>query len=243
MRWHIIEGEAGCEFAVQHQCTAIVVDALRASATAAMLFDCGARSILAVREVEEALRAREAYPEALLYGERGGIPPEGFHYGNSPQEAHHADGRDVIFTTTTGAGRLVSSAGAPTILMGTTVNASAVARYAANLERNAVLIPAGLTGQPDFDAQEDRCAAVAIAMKAGGEIGEGADVFADWRERINDAGFDALFAAAPHAAKLRAIDMASDVAYCAQMDLTPSVPLVREVTEWGVLMGDAQPCA
>ena len=240
MRWHIIEGEAGCEFAVAHQCTAVVVDALRASATAAMLLEGGARTILTVRDVDQARDAGGRNPNALLYGERDGVPPAGFHYGNSPRECHHADGRDVIFTTTTGAGRLVSSAGAPAILMGTTVNASAVARYAAQLEHDVVLIPAGLTGDPDFDAQEDRCAAVAIAMKAGGEIGEGGDLFDLWRDRINDQGFEALFAAAPHAAKLRAIHMEEDVAYCAQVDLTNALPIVTEVTDDGVLMVDGR---
>ena len=236
MRWHIIEGEAGCEFAVAHQYTAVIVDALRASATAAMLFDAGATSILAVRDVVAALRAKEEQPHALLYGERGGIPPEGFDFGNSPREAHHAAGKRVIFTTTTGAGRLVSAAGAPTVLMGTTVNASAVARAVTGLEKDAVLIPAGLTGNPDFDAQEDRCAAVGIAMMSGGEIGEGRALFAAWRERINQDGFEALFAAAPHAAKLRAIQMEDDVAYCAQVDLTDAVPGVCAQTPLGVMM-------
>ena len=54
MPWHFIEGEAGCRYAVEHGCVAIVVDALRASATAAMLLDAGATRILAVREVAEA---------------------------------------------------------------------------------------------------------------------------------------------------------------------------------------------
>ncbi|MCF6284234.1 MAG: 2-phosphosulfolactate phosphatase, partial [Candidatus Hydrogenedentes bacterium] len=95
MRWHIIEGEAGCEFAVAHRCTAVIVDALRASATAAMLFDAEATSILAVRDVADALRAKEDQPHALLYGERGGIPPEGFDFGNSPRDAYHAAGKAV----------------------------------------------------------------------------------------------------------------------------------------------------
>ena len=236
MKWHIIEGEAGCTFAVEHKLTAIVVDALRASATAAMLCDAGATSVLAVREVAEALEAKGVLADALVYGERGGLPPEGFDYGNSPQEAHHAKGRPVIFTTTTGAGRLISAWGCHAVLMGTTVNASASARAAAALGRDVVLIPAGLTGDPDFDAQEDRCAAVAIAMKAGGEIGEGRDLFEHWRDRIDAEGFEALFAGAPHADKLRAIGLASDIAWCAQVDVTHAVPQAVARTELGVIL-------
>ncbi len=84
MWWHIIEGEAGCDYARERGCVAVVVDALRASATAAMLLHHGARSILAVREVEEALTAKTKHADALLFGERGGLPPEGFDFGNSP---------------------------------------------------------------------------------------------------------------------------------------------------------------
>lgn len=236
MKWHIIEGEPGCQFAVEHKLTAIVVDALRASATAAMLCDAGATSILAVREVEEARLAKESMPDALLYGERGGLPPEGFHYGNSPQEARQARGRAVIFTTTTGAGRLLSAWGAGAVLMGTTVNASATARVAAGFGKDVVLIPAGLTSDPDFDAQEDRCAAVAIAMKAGVEIGEGRDLFEYWREQIDSEGFETLFARSPHAEKLRKIGMESDIAWCAQVDVTNKVPQAVTRTDLGVIL-------
>lgn len=236
MQWHIIEGEAGCEFAVAHKLTAVVVDALRASATAAMLCDAGASSILAVREVEEARQAKQAMPDALLFGERGGLPPEGFDYGNSPRDAHHAQGKPVIFTTTTGAGRLISAWGAGAILMGTTVNASATAQVAAGLGRDVVLIPAGLSSDPGFDAQEDRCAAVAIAMKAGVEIGEGRDVFELWRDRIDAEGFAALFKQAPHAEKLRQIGLERDVAWCAQVNVTDKVPQAVTRTDLGVIL-------
>lgn len=236
MQWHLMEGEAGCEFAVAHNCTAVVVDALRASATAAMICDAGALSVLVVREVDEALRAGAALPDALLYGERDGIPPAVFHYGNSPQEAHYANGKSVIFTTTNGAARLVSAWGAHAILMGTTTNATATARVATELGRDVVLIPAGLTSDPNFDAQEDWCASVAIAMKAGGTIGEGRAMFDTWRARIEDEGIEALFAKAPHAGKLRKIGMESDVAWCAQVDVTTAVPQAVSRTEYGVIL-------
>lgn len=236
MQWHIIEGEAGCEFAVAHKCTAIIVDALRASATAAMLLHHGARSILTVREVDEALKARATHPEALLYGERGGLPPEGFHYGNSPRETSHARGKTVVFTTTTGAGRLVSAWGAHGVLMGTTINATAVARAAAELEHDVVIVPAGFAGDPEFDAQEDWCASVAIAMKAGVTIGEGREEFEAWRDRIDGEGIEAIFNGAPHAAKLRKIGLEADISWCAQVDVTSAVPQGVARTELGVVL-------
>ena len=239
-RWHFIEGEAGCRHAVETGAAAVVVDALRASATAAMLLDGGATEILAVREVEDAHTAKAQDPDALLFGERGGLPPEGFDYGNSPRDAHHAKGRRVIFTTTTGAGRLVACLGAAAVYLGTTVNAAAVARVTMRHERDVVLIPAGLAGEPNFDAQEDRAAAAAILMaaEAMGEVGlgEGAADYAHWRARIEAEGVPALFDTAPHAAKLRAIGLGADIPYCAQMNITGAVPVGTARHELGVVL-------
>lgn len=225
IHWHIIEGEDGCRFAVEHSAVAVVVDALRASATAAMLLDAGARELRVIREVGEAFALHRRLPDALLFGERGGLPPEGFDFGNSPREVQAARDRQVIFTTTTGAGRLVSAWGAPALYLGTTINASAVARAAAAHNREVVLIPAGLTGDPDFDAQEDWAAAAAIAMAAGDiRLGEGSKAFLRWRDRIEAEGLETLFQTAPHAEKLRQAHLEADIAFCAQIDLTSALP-------------------
>lgn len=225
IHWHIIEGEAGCRFAVEKRAVAVVVDALRASATAAMLLDAGACELWVVREVEGAFALRNRLPGAMLYGERGGLPPEGFDFGNSPREVEAARDRQVIFTTTTGAGRLVSAWGAQALYLGATINASAVTRAVAGHDCDVVLIPAGLTGDPDFDAQEDWAAATAIAMSAGKiHLGEGAAAFVDWRQRIEAEGLENLFRTAPHAGKLREAGLEADIAFCAQKDITNAVP-------------------
>ena len=238
---HFIEGEAGCRYAVEHGTVAIVVDALRASATAAMLLHHGVTGLLVAREVEEARAAREEWPDALLFGERGGLPPEGFDYGNSPQEAPHANGRRVIFTTTTGAGRLVSAQGAHAVYMGTTVNAAAVASRAASHGVDITVIPAGLTHDEHFDAQEDRAGAAYLAQCIGWPMGEGADACALWQERISAEGLESLFATAPHGRKLVEIGQGSDVPYCAQADLTSAVPVAISSNAFGVLVANAAP--
>ena len=226
MAWHLIEGEAGCRFAVEQGAVAIIVDSLRASATATMLLHAGAKRVLAVREVEEARAAQKELPEALLFGERGGVPPEGFDGGNSPREEEvaQASGKDVIFTTTTGAGRLVSAWGCAAVYMGTTLNARSVMAAANGHGRDVVVIPAGLSGDPDFDALEDRVAAAAIAAAHGGVDGEGAAAYAEYRGWIEAEGYEALFARSAHAEKLRKVDMEVDIAYCAQLDITDVVP-------------------
>lgn len=239
MRWHIIEGEAGCAYAVRHGCVAVVVDALRASATAAMVFDAGATEMLVVRELDEAVAARRFWPDALLFGERGGLPPEGFDFGNSPRTVHAARGRRVVFTTTTGAGRLVGAWGAAAAYMGTTVNATAVVEAASGHGRDVVLIPAGLTDDPNWDAQEDWVGASYLAMVAGEEVVEGRAPFDRWRTRIDAEGLEALFESAPHAEKLRKIGLGKEVAWCAQVDLTSAVPYATSRFEGGVVLHNA----
>lgn len=232
--WHIIEGQEGCAFAVAHHCVAVVVDALRASATAAMLLDAGARELLVVRTVEEAFTAKHQDPDALLFGERDGLPPPGFDYGNSPREVAAARDRRIVFATTTGAGRLVACWGAPLILMASTVNASAAAKAASGSGRDVVLIPAGLATDPKFDAQEDWAAATAIAIESGQPVSEGKERFAHWRARIESQGLSRLFATAPHAERLRRVGLEADISYCAQRDLTAVVPKAIERVPLGV---------
>ncbi len=169
------------------------------------------------------------------------MPPEGFDYGNSPREAAPARGKQVIFTTTTGAGRLVAAWGAEAVYFGSTVNASAVARAAARHDREVVIIPAGLADDPSFDAQEDWVAAAVIAVKSGARIAEGADRFAYWKNWIDREGVDALFHSAPHAGKLRRVGMAQDIACCAQVDVTAAVPVAAARDALGVWVRAVRP--
>jgi 2-phosphosulfolactate phosphatase len=229
MVWHFIAGEAGCRFAVENRCTAIVVDALRASATAAYLLHAGATELLVVREVEEARALKRDRPDALLAGERGGLPPEGFDLGNSPRDVSIVRGKRVIFTTTTGAGRLVQAWGAHAVYMGSPVNASAVAREALAHNRDVVLIPAGLMSDPAYNAQEDWVGAAVIAASAEElshsiTCGEGGHRYTYWRDRILCEGVARLFQSAPHAQNLRDAGLHNDIAFCANVDAIDSVP-------------------
>lgn len=245
LKIHLMKGEEGCRLAVERKAVAVIVDSLRASATAAALLEAGALEICAVREVEEARAMKEVWRDALLYGERGGLPPEDFDYGNSPAEACHAKGRRVIFTTTTGAGRLISASGAATALMATTTNDEVFLRYlCAEAVEEVILIPAGLADDPDFDGQEDWTGAVWLAMQCarhsdlGARLswGEGEEDYHHYRRRIEEEGLTALFRTAPHADKLRAIAMEKDIDFCAQSNICTALPVMAGPCGAGVLL-------
>ncbi len=244
MRIHLIEGDAGCRFAVEHGAAAVIVDALRASATAAALLEAGAADVCVVREVAEAFALKAFWPDALLFGERGGVPPEGFDFGNSPAEATHARNRRVIFTTTTGAGRLLAAWGAPAVLMASVVNSTAVARYFEKYPVDeAVIIPAGLMSDPSFDAREDWAAAAWLAahlFESGGHTpGEGYERYLQTKARLDEEGVERLFRTAPHADKLRAVGLEADIPRCARVDCCRALPIAVEAFHGGLLIRDA----
>ncbi len=82
----------------------VVIDVLRAFTTAAYALANGARKILPVAEVEEALKLRKEIPGAFIMGEVDGVKPEGFDFSNSPAEICQQDlqGRTLIQRTSAG---------------------------------------------------------------------------------------------------------------------------------------------
>src|SRR3989304_5245980 len=82
----------------------IVVDVIRAFTNAAFAFSRGAREIYPVSGVEEALQLKAQTPNSLACGEVGGLPPEGFDFGNSPSQTNLLDLSGKIIVQRTGAG-------------------------------------------------------------------------------------------------------------------------------------------
>jgi len=69
----------------------IVIDVLRAFSNAAYAFSRGAKEIILVSTVEEALDLKSKLPNAKAMGEVGGLPPAGFDFGNSPTQILEED--------------------------------------------------------------------------------------------------------------------------------------------------------
>jgi 2-phosphosulfolactate phosphatase len=82
----------------------IVIDVLRAFSNAAYAFSRGAKEIILVSTVEEALDLRSKFPYSKIMGEVGGLPPAGFDFGNSPTQIREADLTGLAIVQRTGAG-------------------------------------------------------------------------------------------------------------------------------------------
>jgi 2-phosphosulfolactate phosphatase len=231
---HLTRGQAGCTLAVRRNAVAIVVDALRASTTIAVLLAHGAARVLVVARVEDARALAATLPDALLVGERGGERLPGFHLGNSPLEvlaSPRMDGATVVFTSSNGAQRLTASCLADKVLVGSVANASAVAAftrpYADAAGRDVVTVAAGKYPDEAYVSPEDEATGAYLAFRIGLPLAD--DSRADgaaWEARLVLEGLETIFRASRHAQRLMEIGYGEDVLFCARPDTVDVVPIV-----------------
>ena len=109
----------------------IVIDVLRAFSNAAYIFSRGAKAIYPVSKVEDALQIKTEIPDTLAAGEVGGLPPEGFDFGNSPTQTQELDLTGKVIAQRTGAGTqgIVRCVKADLILAASFVVANATTTY------------------------------------------------------------------------------------------------------------------
>ena len=110
---------------------AVVIDVFRAFTTEAYIFANGASKIIPVLDLEESHKLKKENPSYLLVGERGGLKPEGFDFGNGPSEVVDVDftGKTIIHTTSNGTKGLINASNAEAILTGSFVVADSIVKY------------------------------------------------------------------------------------------------------------------
>jgi 2-phosphosulfolactate phosphatase len=196
--------------------TVVAIDVIRAFTTAAFAFAAGARDIIPVSTVEEAFALRERFPGSLAMGEVGGLPPEGFDFGNSPAALIGLDlgGRRLIQRTGAGTQGIVRSVRAETILAASFVCAGATVRYIKSQLPTSVTLVS--TGRPPQGDEDDACADYIEALLRN----ETPDVEA-LLSRVRDSVSDDIFAEAAFAG------FADDLHCCLDLDRFDFAMLVR----------------
>ena len=134
----------------------VIIDVFRAFSLEAYMYTSGAKKVIPVKTVEDALALKKENPSYILVGERKGIKVDGFDYGNSPSEFVGVDlsGKTLIHTTSAGVLGLASAVNASQIVTGALVNAKATAKYI--LEQNpevVSIVPMGWEGK--IETEED----------------------------------------------------------------------------------------
>jgi 2-phosphosulfolactate phosphatase len=155
-----------------HATACVVFDVLRATSTFVTALYHGAKAIIPVSEIAEALKikkseARSQKPELILLGgERNGvrISADGidFDLGNSPREykPEKVRGKTIVSTTTNGTRALRACANAQTVLAASFLNLAATAEFLRQKNFENVLLVCAGTGENQAD--EDMLAAGAL---------------------------------------------------------------------------------
>lgn len=236
VRVYVENGLAGCNLACGLGGPVVIVDALRASAMIASLFHYGTEGLLVVREVEQAFAQKRRLPHVVLAGERGGPMVPGFDLGNSPlQSAPERDISWVVFSSSNCSRCCVGVAGLPVVLMGSTVNASAVARRLRQLARGAqtlTFITAGSAQDEGLLTLEDHVAAGAIlaACEAEGLAPVAANDRAQVSRQLfgdgDPAAVTAAFQGCSNGRRLTALGLGADVEFASRLNIFEVTPRV-----------------
>jgi 2-phosphosulfolactate phosphatase len=208
----------------------VVVDVFRASTVIAAALAGGARFILPVADVEQAVKLAEPYAgnEVLLGGERECQKIEGFHLGNSPREYTRevVAGKVVILTTTNGTQALSAAKDSDTVLVGSFVNFGAVADAVAKREAVTVLC-AGNEGR--LSLEDFACAGGLVSRLAGrsAQLDDSALAARHAYRNIKDDIARVLLATG-HARRLADLGFRADLEFALKVDSLPVVPCQRE---------------
>lgn len=216
--------------------TAVAVDVLRAGTTVAAAIHNGARAIVPAESIEEALRIANSIgrDEALLCGERQGVRIQGFDLGNSPSEftSEVVGGRTIVMTTTNGTQTLTSLAAAGVVYIGALVNLRFLVAALRKAASDPLIVCAGREGR--ISVEDALCAGLIVEalVKKGrksvkAELGDGAQAALALARQLTPVSDETLRSTAAGRA-LEEIGQEADIAFCAQTDSIPAVPVLRD---------------
>ena len=205
--------------------TVVVVDVLRMTTTASVLFSKGLDELFVVAEVAEA-RKLALETGALLLGERGGERVAGFDGGNSPLEyTQSLRGQGAILCTSNGS-KAVEATAVEHVFLGAIVNASAVAELALKVAKARItLICAGTGGRVSLDdvlgaactAREMSKLSPELALTDACKVAlANLETSSDLLKGLQNAR---------HSATLRDLGYEADIEFAAQLNLLETVPM------------------
>ncbi len=219
---------------------AIVIDVLRASATMCALLEAGCRELVLLSEPQEAIQMKhELYHDSadvILVGERQGIAPAGFDFGNSPchirvQNLKH---KIALYTTSNGTRMLQLTSSCRAQLVGSFVNISAVMHKVQSLISNTgadtiLLCCSGNDGA--FSFEDSFFAGAFLSRYIANGYGHSLTDAAKAAIRIaNSYMIDSrnIVKSARHARLLDEMGFAEDVHWCVQSDTVSCVPVCKD---------------
>ena len=219
-----------------------VIDVLRASTSIAVALANGARTVVPVEDVDEAITRSRQFErtQVRLAGERRMLPIPGFDMGNSPVEftSEAVNDRTVLITTTNGTRSLLALQGARDIVVASYVNLSVVSVMlrAAARANDISIVCAGTEGH--FSLEDAACAGryVRSITQPGSSLtlNDAARACALIDGKYGD-NIAEIFGDSWHGQALAEAGFGDDLVACASVDSHPVVPIYqdRQITRLG----------
>jgi 2-phosphosulfolactate phosphatase len=212
----------------------VVIDILRATSVIVHALSQGASEIIPLATVEEAFQMAKAFPRgfAMLGGERNSKAIPGFDLGNSPREyaAERVKGKKLILTTTNGTRAFHAVSSGKEIVAGSFLNIGAIAQRCVESGRDVFIFPSGDEG--NFSLEDILCGGMLIDLITKKQKKQTSLTDASYGaqilyQRFKDNLLEA-FHLSHHGKELIDRGFEDDLVYCAQIDVTPLVPIFRE---------------
>ena len=212
----------------------IVVDVIRASSSLTVIASKKPQQLILTTTIQKASKfASQQTVHPLLCGERKGLPPEGFDFGNSPAEYFKSDikGRTIIFTSSNGTRAIADLVIAPKVYLGCFLNAGAVAQkaYETTTKKNLDILFVCAGREEKFAIDDAYCAGYLVSriislisseheftLSDGAQAALG--IFGYYR---NDKNLLEMSGAGKH---VISIGLQDDLTFLLQRDLIDAVP-------------------
>ena len=156
----IIEYRSLLDGAKKSRGTTVIIDVFRAFTTASILLSKGARKIIFVSKISEALHLRDIGVGEICVGEEDGIKPPSFDYGNSPYEISNTEvqNKNIIQSTIAGTVGVIAAKNASAIYVASLVNASATAKSIKKTNPEVVTLTAMGWAASERTDEDELCA-------------------------------------------------------------------------------------
>jgi 2-phosphosulfolactate phosphatase len=220
------------EKAVKRKDVIVVIDVLRCTSTIITALANGASQVIPIKTIKEAREIHRHYPNTVLAGERKGIKPKGFHFGNSPQEFNSAKVKDknIILTTTNGTKTLTTTKGAKFVFVGAFLNINAVSDLSLRIANKAScglsLVLSGTRGR--FSLEDYLCAGAILERCTLHQI-DASDAalgaLLAFKQTQNSL-IDTIFQGS-HAQYLKSIGLENDVRFCCKQNVYSVIPSLK----------------
>lgn len=230
----------GSKLAADSKGIAIVVDVLRASTTIPVAMSKGIEVFYVAKEVED-VRLTQTELDTLIIGERGCVKLPGFDFGNSPVEMSNQTifrKNIAAFTSSTGSKRVVEAIGSQITIIGSIINAKAVAEKVIELskqlaeELKVVIIPTFTYGSIiENESTEDQIGSLLIAREF---LRAGIKLSTDLKEEIvfleqkmNKQSLAKILEETEHGKKLINLKFKHDIEFCSRLNELTQIPISK----------------